>query len=110
MTGSTAPLSPGAALRLLADRHRRSVLEYLANNGEEPVPLHALASQISGGKPAANEGQPAAYDSVVTSLFHTHLPKLHEAGLIEYDRHGSVRYRAQENVEGLLDYVTASFG
>lgn len=110
MNRSKPAVSPDVALRLLAEQRRRKVLRFLANNGEKPVPLDNLAAKITDGESTGNEEEMDSYDSVVTSLYHSHLPKLQEAGLVEFDRQDStVRYRRHEDVEGLLDHVDTSF-
>lgn len=43
-------------------------------------------------------------DQLAVKLVHSHLPKLAEYGVIEYDpRSGTVRYRPDEQVETVLD-------
>ncbi len=68
--------APDAALDALADRRRRSALEYAARV-EEPIGLDTLADCI-----AQSDDDP---DDVAIDLHHRHLPKLDDAGFLAYD-------------------------
>jgi hypothetical protein len=65
---------------LLAHDRRRNILHYLAGRAGS-VPLGELAEQL-----AIWEDDPTHdhYERILTSLYHTHLPKLVEAGVIDY--------------------------
>jgi hypothetical protein len=77
---------PDRVFEMLGNRRRRYVVFYLHEAGG-PVHLEALAEQIA----AWIEGVPIerlsreVYQSVYVSLYQSHLPKLAEAGVIEYD-------------------------
>jgi len=71
-----------AAFDLLSDARRRGVL-YAAERGEQTT-VEELAERISTW---LSDGEGARRDSSVRlSLIHTHLPKLADAGVVEYDR------------------------
>lgn len=96
----------GELLALLRDRRRRLVIYYLRNRSDaEPVSVDALASAIAAMEVAGEQpwqevrstgstlkprepnggyGRNGA-EHVQISLVHTHLPKLHETGIVEYD-------------------------
>lgn len=77
----TAELSPTAIFELLADDRRRYALHHLSRT-VGAVPLGELAEQI-----ALHEGDPTRdrYDRILTGLYHVHLPKLTDAGIVRYD-------------------------
>ncbi|MEM4781808.1 MAG: hypothetical protein QXG03_09650 [Halalkalicoccus sp.] len=65
-------------VRTLSKSGRRSVLEHLCDR-TGPIPAADLAAAVASG------GDDDA-ETVFRTLRHVHLPKLTEAGLIEYDR------------------------
>lgn len=68
-----------AAFSLLSSTRRRGVL-YAVDRGDETA-VEELADTI-----ASWQGSDAEASSVRVSLVHTHLPKLADAGVVEYDR------------------------
>ncbi|MDF9746964.1 DUF7344 domain-containing protein [Natrinema salsiterrestre] len=80
------------ALDLLANQRRRGVLEYLEESGGS-APLTELAVEIAaqeaGAEPNAisDHGDVSARDrrAVRISLHHTHIPKLANADVVDYD-------------------------
>jgi hypothetical protein len=80
--GSKA-LSTTARHELLAKERRRTVLSLL-NEGELPVELDSLTERVAAeGEPA--QKAPGTERAVRTSLHHVHLPKLDDAGVLDYD-------------------------
>lgn len=76
-----------AAFDLLRDARRRGVLYTLKRNGRTSV--EELAERIAAWQ--SDEGDETDPESVEVSLVHAHLPKLADAGVVEYDReHGAV--------------------
>lgn len=74
-------------LELLADRRRRDALRVLAFHGE-PVTLADLADEVAArerGAPLA-EISPDDVLRVYLSLYHRHVPKLADAGVLAYDQ------------------------
>ena len=72
---------------MLSNQRRRCVLYYL-NRNPGPVSLRDLAERIAAWE---NDVEVADLDykqrkRVYTSLHQTHLPKLDEAGIVDYDR------------------------
>lgn len=67
----------------LANKRRRLLLAILRDK-QEPVSRTTLARKIVQWE---REPQPtqAVFDDIMVSLLHTHLPKLGDAGIIEYD-------------------------
>jgi len=68
--------------RLLADVRRRRVLYALQAN--DAIGVDRLAETL------VDAGLADSCDRAVASLVHTHLPKLADAGVIEYDRETGV--------------------
>lgn len=75
----TAELTETERHRLLEVARRRRVLEILAGR-EDPIALDALAAAV------AERGVDGSdVDEIATTLHHIHLPKLVDAGIVEYD-------------------------
>ena len=62
---------------LLADERRREAL-YALYRREDPVPVADLAEEVASAVAVGPE-------HVANSLHHVHLPKLADAGIVEYD-------------------------
>ncbi|NGM68992.1 ArsR family transcriptional regulator [Natronolimnobius sp. AArcel1] len=76
------------------DPRRRAILEYLSTRAEtEPVPIADLADHLLSTDHAGDRGALAACGDALVgtnrririSLRHHHVPKLVEAGLLEFD-------------------------
>lgn len=97
MASTSETLTTDAAFEVLAHRHRRVVLSHLADSNGTAT-FDQLASAIT-----ADPGADESPDVVRLQLHHVHLPKLQQAGLIDYDGpDGLVRYGGNELVEDLL--------
>lgn len=70
----------------LAHRRRRHVLLYLQDTGE-PQALTELAEIVADREAdsSASETDGELVKTVYTSLYHAHVPKLDEAGLVQYE-------------------------
>lgn len=81
---STDQIEPETAHEILRNQRRRQVIEQLGNH-YDPVSLRELSERIaereSGQTPAPRDLR----ESVYNSLRQTHLPKLDDMGIIEYD-------------------------
>lgn len=96
----------------LAGQPRRRVLTYLLDVGEAPV---AELAEVLGGW-EASEGTavpPERYERFRIALVHSHLPRLDEADLVDYDREN--RLVAPTDLEEpvrklILDSVAAESG
>ncbi|WP_449405120.1 DUF7344 domain-containing protein [Halorussus salinus] len=99
------PLSLDARLDILANHARRELLILLRDQPEETVELEEAARYIL--KQVSQErGRQPNYDDVQVELQHHHLPKLADAGIIEYDiRSQTIRYRPNKQLEELHDRV-----
>lgn len=103
---------PDSIFDLLRNRRRRLVCAYVVTSAEDVHELDGLADRItewereSGAAPAQDDLR----DRIVVDLHHCHLPKLADAGLVEYDaRSNTVRYRDSgfgDDARKLLAYAT----
>jgi hypothetical protein len=107
MNTHTQTVSTEELLQLIANPVRRAALGYLVENGDAAVGLEQL---VVG---AADHGAPsvarATHERTSRELYHVHLPKLADIGVVDFDRrHGTVRYRPDEVLEALLTFVSAT--
>jgi DNA-binding transcriptional ArsR family regulator len=87
---------------LLASDRRRCALGELRAAAPEAVAVDDLADRLREREPTA-----ADRDRVRIALYHKTLPRLADAGVVDFDRRADVvRYRAHEPVEAILDAVT----
>jgi len=70
---------------ILANRRRFETIRVLEDAGES-VPVAELSEVIATAEADGEPPSKSARDSVYSSLHQTHLPKLHELGIIHYDR------------------------
>ncbi|QLG27547.1 hypothetical protein HUG10_08275 [Halorarum halophilum] len=106
MATETHVISTERALELATDRTRRRVLQYLIENGETGVRLEELIDVIVGGRPASDRARYANGEQLGIELLHVHLPKLAEAGVVDYDvRSATVRYYVTPRLEKLVRFV-----
>jgi len=74
---------------LLANERRRAVIERL-DSSPGTVTVRDLSTAIAETETGESPPPPRVRASVYTSLHQTHLPKLHELGVVEYDRERSL--------------------
>lgn len=70
---------------ILANERRRQALEQLGIVGGI-VTVHELSELVAGHETGQSPPPKRSRESVYTSLVQTHLPKLEELGVVEYDR------------------------
>jgi len=75
-----------ASLTCLADERRREILAVLQQR-ETPLERRALAEEVAAAEQDATPATVSeqAVDRVLLTLHHTHLPKLENAGCLQYD-------------------------
>lgn len=102
-TRSTRP-DLDVVFTLLSDRRRRIVLNGLRGAEEEWVPVDDLAERIAAWETELVDPATVSERSIEIDLVHGHLPKLDEAGVIDYDgdEHRAA-YRGADSVERFLD-------
>ena len=93
-----------ACLQLVADRHRRQVLHHLRREANGTTTFGDLVDQVHSSVPDSKNGPLQDREELAIQLQHTHLPKLAEHGVVEFEhRSGTVRYQPDEQVETVLD-------
>jgi DNA-binding transcriptional ArsR family regulator len=95
-------LSRDRVFDILSSPRRRYVLYHLREH-EGPVELTDLAEELAAWEndTTVDELSPQARKRVYVSLYQTHVPKLEEAGLIEYDSDSGELWLADE--ESVID-------
>lgn len=103
MLADTGPHSPerdaplDAVFDALADSKCRTLLGHLAEWGDEPITVEELAARL---------GEADDSRALVARLHHTLLPKLADAGFLDYDGDcESVRYLPDDRLEAVLSTV-----
>lgn len=92
-------------LAALADSRRRRIVRTLRNSDDDVLTVDELESKITS-KGEAVENTMGDQERVDVDLYHVHLPKLAEAGLVAFDtRNREVRYRSVDVAEELLTLI-----
>jgi len=95
---------------VLANERRRRALEQLGSVGGV-VTVHELSALVAGRETGENPPPKRCRESVYTSLVQTHLPKLEELGVIEYNREGqTIEVSRHARDVALYTEVVASAG
>lgn len=94
---------------ILANPRRRGTIRHLTDTaGGRTVSLRDLAAAIAAEEAGQSPPPRSCRESVYNSLHQTHLPKLDELGIVEYDREGrtvSVRDSARE-IDRYMELLT----
>lgn len=97
--GGTQPVRTDDLLGVLNDERRRRLVEYLAG-GTHSTSVAELAAALDGD---------AEGDDTRVALYHVHLPKLADLGVLEFDRRtGSVRYPHDEQLATQLEQAVTA--
>lgn len=98
-------LSVSAVFDVLSDERRRLVLYYLIEDAGGTAEASEIADYLGSVDPAAGR---AGREAVLATLHHRHLPRMADAGLVEYEgRGGTVDYLGDRLVEECLARVAA---
>ncbi len=98
-------LSLDATLELLANHDRRAVLSYLRDAPGATATTGDLTDYLVERR-AARTGERPARSHVRSTLQHIHVPKLADAGVVDYDaRTDEVRYWGSERLETWHDRI-----
>jgi hypothetical protein len=93
-------------LQLVADQHRRRIIHHLRHEANGTTTFDDLVEQISSRASDSKNGPPEDREELAIQLQHSHLPKLADYGVVEFEHTtGAVRYYPDEQVETVLDSV-----
>jgi hypothetical protein len=106
----TKPVRPtdDELFELLANRRRRFAMHYLQNHPDDLVTLSELSEQVAGWEHGVEPEQLDYRErkSVRNSLHQFHLPKLDDAGVVEYDdRASEVQLLSESGARAYHDVV-----
>lgn len=98
--GSPHEIPKGDAFEILKNRRRRDILHYLKQNGSE-ANVGNMAKQIAAWE---NNKEVDAVTSkqrkrLYTALYQSHLPKMDDVGILEYDQRSGTVELTQEGAE-----------
>lgn len=94
-------------LQLLANVHRRRVLEYLRRGRRQVASVDELAEHLQTHQEWGTGANLQGQDRLRIVLVHLYLPQLDEQEVVDWDRRSDeVRYREPEVVERVLDALT----
>ncbi|MDF9748494.1 DUF7344 domain-containing protein [Natrinema salsiterrestre] len=101
--GPDGSLSVDAVLDLLAHPFRRELLQYVADSTTATATLDDVTTHLHNQDGWQTDDRPDR-DQIEVALEHTHLPKLTETGILEYDPCSrELRYRGDERLEAMLE-------
>lgn len=99
------PLSLDVLLDTLASERRRALIAYLRDKPESEASFEAATKAVVTAI-ARKQGYQPNHDDVQSSLRHHHIPKLADAGVIDYDSQTqTIRYRENERLETVYERV-----
>lgn len=88
-------------LQLVADRDRRMLLHALRHEANGKAQIDDLVDQLLEDGPATEP--PSDRSQLTTQLYHAHLPKLADHGVVEYDHEeGTIEYQPDGQLEAVL--------
>ncbi|MFC6767635.1 DUF7344 domain-containing protein [Natrinema soli] len=96
---SLHPEKKDELLTILANHHRRIVLNYFQNVSDDVASVQDLAEEII-------EQDTGEEEQVTLQLHHLTLPQLADVGAIEYDqRSNTVRYQGHSTLEMMMGSI-----
>ena len=91
---------------VLSDRRRRYALYHLRESPESVATVSDVVGYICNQEAESDESRTYLRRSIRTTIQHVHLPKLADAGVIEYDaRSETIRYRGQPSLDEWLEHA-----
>lgn len=102
-------VSRGDIFEVLRNERRQLVLEYFKQHGDDGADLREIVDFVAAKENGTTVGEldSDARKRVYAALRQSHLPKMHDIGVIEYERlRGDVAINeASRDVQAYLDYV-----
>lgn len=98
-------LSVDDILEVLSNHQRRAIIQHLC---DAPGQVHSIDDVVNHLKDLEQQRYDTSpgEDHLLSVLVHIHGPKLHEAGLIDYDIPSrEIRYHPNEQVEQILEQI-----
>lgn len=93
-----------ACLTVVADRRRRQIIQQLRHEADGTMAFDDLVDGIRRARSGGGVDPLRDWENLAIELEHTHLPKLADHGVVDYDRRsGAVRYHPVEQIETVLD-------
>lgn len=102
-TTNTEHLSKEQVVGLLRHKQRRSIIRYFNQKTTDCTSVDDLVEYIVSSDSRSGTTSTEHRERVRIGLFHNHLPRLADAGVLEYDqRSETVRYWGDSQLETLL--------
>ena len=103
---SRAPLDPDERFHLLQNERRRLVVRYLRDAADDRVEMRDIAEQVAAWENDTSVAQLSSTERqrVYIPLYQNHLPKLDDAGVIEYNQSRGVVVPT-ERVDRLASFI-----
>lgn len=103
---------------ILSVEYNRYVLQYFQESAGQVASMEELAEYVATRESKSGcvlshseESGRSNPDRVAIRLAHATLPKLADAGVVDYDRrHHTVRYRGHQQMEPYLELITETTG
>lgn len=93
-------------LDLLSSPRRRTLLYNLSRQPTEEISLERLVEEVYDIDRALPIRDASSREEVRIELVHMHLPKLHEAGIIDFDSESdTIHYTKNQGLESFLRYI-----
>lgn len=100
-TSEIPSVAPETVFELLGDHQRRAVFSYLENTEDGQASVSDIVAYVS-----QEMGTAKTPSQIEVQLHHVHLPKMDDAGLIEYANGGqTVQYIGHPLVEDCLCHI-----
>ena len=91
---------------ILSHSYRRQILFFLSRTEDDLATVADLVTHISEHESGDETSTQRTRSAVDVALHHNHLPKLEDAGIVEFDtRSETIRYRAHPLVEKCLAVI-----
>lgn len=98
--------SHDALIGLVADRHRRLAIQQLRKDVDGETTFDDLVDRLLGDESLADHNR-IDREKLAIQLYHAHLPKLADHGVVEFDPENRVvRYQPDEQIETVLDSLS----